>query len=110
MNGIVQSGGMSAHQTRPLGGAQVTLYETANGSPTVIGQTASNADGTFTIATTSTTSASIFYATALLGHGVTLMTIIGPALPDSITLNELTTVSAAQFLDGASIAKLFAVK
>ncbi|HEX7809379.1 MAG TPA: hypothetical protein VF608_11655, partial [Thermoanaerobaculia bacterium] len=107
MNGIVQSGGMSALQITPMGGAQVTLYEATSSTPNVIGTATSNADGTFTIATSSDTSTSIFYATATIGEGVTLMTIIGPALHDSITLNELTTISAAycaaQFLVGAEI-------
>lgn len=116
MKGIVQSGGTaSLHITEgpepgrtiePIAGAQVTLFDSASSTP--IGPVATDAKGFFTINPSTTSTSGIFYATADLGDGVILMAIIGRELPDSITINELTTVSAcwcaAQFLQPPGIA------
>ena len=87
----------------PIANATVTLYESTGGTPSVVGQPATtDASGRFSINTSKTSSSGIFYATADVGGYVMLMAILGPNLPPSITINELTTISgcycAAQFI------------
>jgi hypothetical protein len=93
MNGTVRSGGTA--QTLPLAGVSVTLYEATTDGPLPVGTATTDADGKFSLNASSATSNTIFYATASLGGGVQLATIIGPNIPASITINELTTVAAA---------------
>jgi hypothetical protein len=93
MNGTVQSGGTA--KTLPLAGAIVTVYEATANAPLTVGTATTDADGKFSLNASSAASNSIFYATASLGDGVRLATIIGSNIPGSITINELTTVAAA---------------
>jgi sugar lactone lactonase YvrE len=103
MNGIIQSGG---NDVLPIVGATGTLYDSDAG---VIGRPATtDSEGRFTIPSPTPTPG-IYYATAFMpGKGVTLLAVIGPQLPPSITINELTTIagaySAAQFISGGQIA------
>jgi hypothetical protein len=100
LSGIVQTGGTSSSQ--PLANVQVTLFEATQALPTMIGQATTNASGLFTIPYRNKTSSSIFFVTADIGEGVEFITVLGPDLPASVTVNELTTVAAsysmAQFL------------
>jgi len=97
MQGIVQSGGTQS--IVPISGANVRLYDSATNT---VNATYSSADGSFTLHPPSTTTSGIFYVTAGVRGSVMLMAILGPELPDAITINELTTVAAcysgAQFL------------
>ena len=93
MKGTVQSGGTT--KTHPLGGVIVTLYEATADAPRTVGTAKTGADGKFSLDASRTASDSIFYATATLGGGLQLSTIVGPKIPASITINELTTVAAA---------------
>lgn len=99
VNGTVQSGSTSS--------ARVVLFEATTGTPKILGETTTGANGAFSIQTTSTTTQSIFYVVAEVRAKVSLMAIIGPAFPASITINELTTVaavySAAQFFEAGAI-------
>src|SRR5262249_36756210 len=56
----------------------------------------------FSIRYTRGTSHSIFFVQADVAEGVEFITVLGPSLPASVTINELTTVAAsysmAQFL------------
>jgi hypothetical protein len=54
-----------------------------------------HAAGKFSFDASRTASDSIFYASASLGGGLQLVTIVGSKIPASITINELTTVAAA---------------
>lgn len=111
MNGVVQSGGTASlhivaednQNIVPIANATVTLYESTGGTPVVVGQpTTTDANGRFSISTSKTSTSGIFYATADVGGGVVLMAIVGRDLLESITINELTTISAchcaAQFI------------
>lgn len=89
----MQSGGTGGN-VLPLNQARVTLFDVASGWPAIAGEAKTDRSGAFTIDAPATTSAGIFYATANLGSGVVLMAILGPTLPESITINELTTVTA----------------
>lgn len=94
MKGTVQSGG-TTKIILPLASVIVTLYQATADAPLVIASTKTDAAGKFSLDASGTASDSIFYATATLGDGLKLATIVGPEIPASITINELTTVAAA---------------
>jgi hypothetical protein len=100
LSGVVQTGGTSSSQ--PLPNVNVTLFEATLGQPTALGQATTDADGRFAIPYRKRTSSSIFYVSADIGEGVEFVTVLGPNMPVSATINELTTVagsySMAQFL------------
>ena len=100
LNGVVQTGGTTSSQ--PLPEVQVTLFEATLGQPTALGQATTDSSGRFSIRYTRSTSRGIFFVQADVAEGVEFVTILGPNLPASVTLNELTTVAAsysmAQFL------------
>jgi hypothetical protein len=99
LKGVVQTGGTTS--TQPLANAKVTLFEATNDQPTVLGTATSDGSGQFTITLSKNSSSSIFYVSAAVGPQVEFDAILGPNLPGSVTINELTTVaasySAAQF-------------
>ena len=94
IQGIVCSG--SGGTAVPLPGAEVSLYEATSGTPRLLGTATTNASGNFLIQTTPSDwrADGIFYATADVGQGLQLASIIGPFLLPFITINELTTVVA----------------
>lgn len=89
LRGTVQSGATA------LANLLVTLYEAAETAPVVVGTATTDQAGNFSLDASGANSGNIFYATATRDGGVKLVTIIGPSIPDSITINELTTVAAA---------------
>jgi streptogramin lyase len=96
LSGVVQTGGTAS--SRPLPDVNVTLLEATSALPTTVGQATSDASGRFAIPYRQRTSASIFYLRADLGAGIEFVTVLGPKLPASTTINELTTVAAAYSL------------
>ena len=68
----------------------------------MLGEATTDTSGQFTITSPKNTSSSIFYVSADIGGGVEFVAVLGPNLPASVTVNELTTVAAsysmAQFL------------
>ena len=100
LSGVVQTGGTSSSQ--PLPNVHVTLFEATEAMPAMVGQATTNSSGQFTIAYKKSSSSSIFFLKAEISGGVEFITILGPDLPASATINELTTVAAsysmAQFL------------
>ena len=104
LNGAVQTGGTAS--SRPLSGVRVTLYDATAARPVAVGQATSGADGRFAISSPRDTASGAFYLSAAADQGVELVAVLGPNLPSSATVNELTTVAAgysmAQFTrDGA---------
>src|SRR6266436_7933519 len=93
LSGVVQTGGTASAQ--PVPNVSVTLFEATAALPTTVGQATTNASGRFAIPYRRSSSSSIFYAKADLGGGVEFVTVLGPSLPTSTTINELTTVAAA---------------
>jgi hypothetical protein len=100
LGGVVQTGGTDSSQ--PLPNVTVTLFEATNGLPTALGEATTDGSGRFSIRYTRSTSHSIFFVQANVAEGVEFITILGPNLPTSVTINELTTIAAsysmAQFL------------
>ena len=107
LTGVVQSGGPTDFKT--ISGAAVRVFEATADQPSLVGNTTTNAEGEFQITLARNTSDRIFYATATVGQGIELVTIIGPIVDPnaSITINELTTVAAAfsmaQFVNDGKI-------
>jgi len=93
LSGMVQTGGTSSSQ--PLPNVNVTLFEATNALPTTLGQATTDAAGRFSIRYTRRTSHTIFFVQADVGEGVKFVAILGPDLPTSVTINELTTVAAS---------------
>lgn len=100
----------------PIAGSQVTLYQAGqNGYRTgaaALGSATANSNGRFTIGFTSPAIPKLLYLVAIGGNAgagnnsaIGMMGVVGlsNAAPDSVTLNELTTVAGewalAQFLD-----------
>ena len=96
LSGIVQTGGTTGKT--PLPNVRVTLFEATSGQPTVLGRTTTNASGQFVIASPTDASASIFFVSADIDAQVKFVTVLGPKLPPSTTVNELTTVAASYSL------------
>jgi hypothetical protein len=83
------------------------LFEATLGQPTALGHATTDAAGRFAIPYKKNTSSRIFFVKADVSEGVEFVTVLGPNLPTSVTINELTTVAAsysmAQFLRTAVI-------
>ena len=93
LNGVVQTGGTASGQ--PLPNVSITLFEASLGQPTALGQATTDASGRFTIPYRTSGSSSIFFVKADIGQGVEFVTVLGPKLPASVTINELSTVAAS---------------
>jgi len=93
ISGTIQSGGTVS--SVPLRNITVTLFEATTGSPNRIAQTKSDARGRFLITCSKDSSESIFFLSAQVDIGVQFLAVIGPSLPSTVTMNELTTVAAS---------------
>jgi hypothetical protein len=105
ISGIVQTGGTASSE--PLANVRVTLFEATTAEPTLLGQATTDSLGHFTIESPTDHSPSIYYLNAKIGEGVKFITVLGPNLPSSAVINELTTVAAcysmAQFYRAGEI-------
>jgi hypothetical protein len=113
LGGQVQGGGA------PIAGSTVTLFAASAGAPRQLAQATTGADGRFTVnAPDEVGSDSILYVVAKGGiaeahkadgnnPAIALLSILGPKAPQTIVVNELTTVAsvftAARFIDGEAI-------
>jgi hypothetical protein len=110
--GNVQGAGL------PIAGSTVTLYAAGTGAPTQLAQGKTDDNGAFKLETGKPPADSVLYviakggtAKAAAGKGpneaIALLTVLGTALPDIVTVNELTTVAsaftAARFINGEAI-------
>ena len=90
MNGTLLSG------TEPLAGVAIAVCEGTH----QLARTVTGADGSFKL---TVNTEGLFYLRASDDAGVMLLALLGPALPERVVVNELTTVAAvycaAQFLD-----------
>src|SRR5205823_6328609 len=78
-----------------LPNVHVTLFEATTGQPATLGQATTDGSGRFSIRYTRSTSHSIFFVQADVSEGVEFVTVLGPSLTISVTINELTTVAAS---------------
>jgi hypothetical protein len=105
LEGIVQSGGTAS--ARGLANASVRLYEASDGAPRLLGTATSDAAGHFAIAIPDSAADGVRVVGASLDGGIELVAVLGEAVPDFVTVNELTTVAAAfafaQFFDDTEI-------
>ena len=103
----------------PIAGATVTLWAASTGAPAELAQTRTGADGRFALdAPGERGKGATLYLVAKGGtpkaaankgadDAVALLALLGASLPETVTVNELTTVAsaftAAQFINGESI-------
>jgi hypothetical protein len=98
----------------PLADAAVTLWAASADEPRQLGQTQSGADGSFVL--NADAKGAVLYVIAKGGHlagktsgpnDLALLAVLGEDVPETIVVNELTTVAsafmAAQFIHGESI-------
>lgn len=107
MNGIVVSG-VPAQGGVPLRNAVVYIYAVSDPATTFVGTAVTDADGRFSITPAVTTVDGTMFALAYGSYSaLVLAALLGPRLPDSIVINELTTVAtaycAAQLLSGTKL-------
>jgi hypothetical protein len=103
---------------KPLGGATVTLYAAGTGAPTKVAESKSDDQGAFKLDAGSAPSGSVLYVVAKGGtstaaatkgasDAIALLSVLGTTPPNTVVVNELTTVAsaftAARFIDGESI-------
>src|SRR3954469_18589878 len=93
LSGVVETGGTTSNQA--LRNVQVSLFEATTGQPTMLGQATTDTSGRFSIRYTRSTSHSIFFVQANVNERVKFVTVLGPSLPSSVTINELATVAAS---------------
>jgi hypothetical protein len=93
LSGVVQTGGTIS--SKPLPSVHVTLFEANRARPAALGEAITDASGRFTVPYKKSSSSSIFFVKADVGEGVEFVTVIGPNLPASVTINELTTVASS---------------
>src|SRR5436190_6322933 len=105
MNGKVQSGG-SDNNIQSLGRVSVELRQAANGVTIVGPILLTDTDGSFAFDEPAPSSG-VYFVVAKEGTPTPMMALLGPELPDTIVINELTTVAAvyclAQFFTKSAV-------
>ena len=91
-----------------VAGASVILYAAGEGAPTEVARSKTDAGGRFRLDATSAPKGSVLYVVAKgPNQAVALMTLLGTFFPNTITVNELTTMAstftAARFINGEAI-------
>ena len=102
----------------PVTRSTVTLYAAGTGAPKPIGQVKSVFDGSFSLEVADLPADGVFYIlakggvakaaeTKAINENLLLMSLLGTSIPETITINELTTVASAftavRFLDGVAL-------
>jgi hypothetical protein len=91
-----------------VAGASVTFYAAGEGTPTQVARCKTDAEGRFALDATSAPKDAVLYVVAKGPHpAVALMTLLGNSFPNTVTVNELTTVAstftAARFINGEAL-------
>ena len=79
----------------PLRNVNVALFEASTGTPNRLAQVKSDSRGHFKITSSKDSTESIFFLSAQVDVGVQFIAVLGPSLPSTVTMNELTTVAAS---------------
>lgn len=102
----------------PVSGSTVALYAAGEGAPTQLARGKTDADGAFKLDNIQSAKSGVLYLVAKGGEpkgakakgpndAIALMTLPGNPVPQTVTVNELTTVAstfvAARFINGESI-------
>ncbi|HZY99034.1 MAG TPA: hypothetical protein VFE36_05635 [Candidatus Baltobacteraceae bacterium] len=102
----------------PVENSTVTLWSASASAPKKVGETRSSADGGFSLSTGGAQKDAVLYVVAAGGRpaasktkgenpALTLLALLGSNSPESVVVNELTTVAsaftAAQFINGDAI-------
>jgi hypothetical protein len=110
--GSVQAAG------KPIAGSTVTLFAAGTGAPTQLAQDRTDAQGAFKLTYAGAPPDSVLYVICKGGtakaaeakgsnDAIALMSLLGTAPPETVTVNELTTVASAftagRFINGESI-------
>ncbi len=93
ISGTIASGGTSS--SVPLRNVNVALFEASTGTPNRLAQVKSDSRGHFQITSSKDSTESIFFLSAQVDVGVQFIAVLGPSLPSTVTMNELTTVAAS---------------
>ena len=93
ISGTIRSGGTSS--SVPLRNVNVALFEASTGTPNRLAQVKSDSRGHFKITSSKDSTESIFFLSAQVDVGVQFIAVLGPSLPSTVTMNELTTVAAS---------------
>ena len=103
---------------QPIAGATVTLYAAGAGPPTQVAQGKADDNGAFMLTYGDAPAQSVLYVVARGGtpkaaadkganDSLALLAVLGTSAPNSVTVNELTTVAsaftAARFIEGEAI-------
>jgi hypothetical protein len=91
--GQVQTGGTANFEGLPDAKIELVLVK-AGAVPQLLAEATSGVDGTFS-ANIAPFSDGVLIATARLGSGVELLSVVGEQVPANIVINELTTVAGA---------------
>jgi len=99
MAGSVQAAG------KPISGATVTLFAAGTGAPTKLAEAKTDEQGAFKLDAKEVPVNSVLYVIAKGPNDVVrLLSVLGTAPPNKVTVNEFTTVASvwtsAQFLEG----------
>ena len=95
---------------QPVSGAKVTLWRIAGKkAPALLAEASTDVSGAFKMLGFPEGGAGVYYLTTKSGPGnvVTLMSVLGEAVPPAAVINELTTVASvftnARFINGTAI-------
>jgi hypothetical protein len=112
LSGRVQGAG------QPIAGATVTLYAAGSGAPAQLAQARTDAEGAFRVTTDKPVIGGSFYLIAKGGtpkaaadkgpnDAIALLAVVGPSLPERITVNEFTTIASVwthnQLMEGTAL-------
>lgn len=106
LNGVLKLASPVAPEM--IGGVIVTLFEATEFTPIALASATTDSTGRFELSTDRSQSNSIFFLSAGVGSSIRLLSLLGEDLPETATINEVTSIAAsyamAQFFRTGRIA------